>query len=95
MIIYKYPLDWHRVDGKGHVILDLPHGFRILKVDFQHSYITLWILVNDENPTERVGFKVVATGQEFKPDGYEYVGTCVNDFYVWHVWMNVSPLSKE
>lgn len=81
--IYKYnlPLDVT-------FAIDMPAGARILDVQPQGSFISLWAIV-DIDQTEIVtrSFQLVGTGHPIPMEhASEHIGTCQLGDYVWHVF---------
>lgn len=95
-VIHKYPLKLNRFNDLQNI--QMPENSRILKVDDQDGILTLWALVDTDNPDTRVMFEVVATGQQLSDLGRlkvrHHLNTVVmSDGIVWHVFqiLKVSP----
>jgi hypothetical protein len=81
--VYKYPLP-------GDMDIGMPKGARVLCVQLQNGAPMLWALVdpNAEFVTRR--FRLMVTGGTFDADGLSYVGTYQIDWFVGHVFEQVS-----
>lgn len=80
--IYKYELDFN------HPHIDIHSGFEILSIKMKNDIFTMWILVDTDNPIERIMFDIYGTGHKLPDDHGEYVGTFHETKYnlVWHVF---------
>lgn len=79
MKIFKYKIE----DGG----LSLPLGAKILSCQPQDHCLHLWALVNPEETTmEHYDVKIIGTGHEFEPHGWDYLTTVQDSIFVWHVW---------
>lgn len=83
-VIYKYPL---AITAEQTLLL--PIGAKVLSVQMQGSVPTVWTLQDASNTatTTEVLVAMVATGQEFDIDNWNYVDTLQDGSYVWHVFM--------
>lgn len=79
--IFKYPLN----EGSRNRVV-LPSGFVPLHVAAQNNKICVWCMVCASNPDAIGIFHVVGTGWEFSPEYKTYLGTVLNNGFVWHVW---------
>lgn len=67
-------------------IIAMPDGAVILSAQNQNDIITIWAMVNPENPKRPRVFDVVGTGGVV-PDGIrQFIGTVQISGYVWHVF---------
>lgn len=70
-------------------VLELPRGAEVLTVQMQHDRLTLWVLVDPEQPKESRTFTVHGTGHPTIPEHYtkdHWCGTVVDGMFVWHVF---------
>lgn len=86
MRIFKYTL---QVTGRQTV--NLPVGARILSVQFQHGYLTMWAAVNpDEKVTSARGIRIFGTGHEIDISedriSTTYITTVQQGPLVWHIF---------
>lgn len=88
MKIYKYDLAVRDVQTVA-----MPRGAQLLHVavqDREADYdrrIQLWAAVDTSEEVEQRTFFVVGTGHDCPgPDRAEYVGTVLDDTFVWHVF---------
>lgn len=77
--IYKYPLGDFQTD------VELPVQGTILTAQMQDGRVTLWAAVDISRGVEKRRIRVLPTGADL-PDGYEYIATVQDGFYVWHVF---------
>lgn len=71
----------------------LTHRYsQILDVQVQNGRPHIWLVVDEDEPTETVVISIFGTGQEIPKDFYinngsnNYAGTFQLDDYVWHVF---------
>lgn len=82
MKIYKQPIEetawtnWHGVNG-----------LRITHVGLQNGQPYFWYLLEDadEKLNKPLVYRVFGTGWTIPDDGYEFIGTWIDDPYVWHL----------
>lgn len=90
-IIYKYKLDC-KIGESIH--LQLPHGAKILKADFQNDDIYLWAYIPcyEDKITEPRTFIVYFTGQpiDLPTSQLEYINTIQKNSFVFHVFENIT-----
>jgi hypothetical protein len=98
LTIHKYPLMIHDV-----VVVNMPMGSLITKVECQAGQAMIWALVNTDAPLAYRTFQVFGTGNEIAPlknqegwdsmfatDGLlEFVATFQDPPMVWHVFERV------
>jgi hypothetical protein len=93
--IFEYILFEPLLLGAHVVELDLPIGAWVLKIDEQHSKITLWALVDPTAEQETRRFLVQGTGHEITAvDSIEdllYMDTVKCGPYVWHIF-EIAPV---
>jgi hypothetical protein len=79
---------------EGLVLISMPIGAQILRVDTQNNIPVLWARINSEQPYVQKHFRVAGTGQNLdhgvRPD--EYVGTFFLDDLVFHLFRAEAPL---
>lgn len=81
MVIYKYELTGFQTR------LDLPKGAKFLKAAASTSHRWyVWFLVEPESPMVTRFFKVFATGEKIKNEGYKYLTTFFEAEFVWHLF---------
>jgi hypothetical protein len=85
MKIYKYEIK---------KLIDIPKGFKVLRIEEQEYQGIikpyLWALVDTSNEPVTVETKVVATGQEFNADGFDYIGTILEQCgLVYHYYIKM------
>ena len=91
-VIYKYPL---KIDGEVTIIYD--SIIKILKIDTQDNWPTLWAIV-DTNKEKTVPTKIYnyGTGWNLLKDYGHYIGTAIDGFgYVWHYFINKENFLNE
>lgn len=81
LVIYKWQLTVSR-----HQEVVMQRGARILTVQNQGGMLCLWAIVNPEAPTESRYFSVFGTGHPHESFPQNYIGTCQQGQYVWHVF---------
>lgn len=82
--IYKYILP---VIDEQTILL--PVGYRILSVQNQNDYLSLWAIVGMGVEREEVYFRIFGTGQPINTEdleGLTYLGTVQIKGMVWHVF---------
>ena len=81
-VIYKYNID------SMSVIISLPTGFEILKVDIQGDQPVLWALVNPDPDCkkEMVSIKLFFTGISMSDHPGKYISTFTKDGLVFHAF---------
>jgi len=83
--VWKYDL---LVRGETE-IYDIPMGSRVIKVECrQPQLLSFWAEVDTEKNKEKREFVIVGTGHPI-PENYEYVGTALDGWYVWHLYEKV------
>lgn len=66
-------------------VLMLPDKAQIIRFAMQNDIPHVWALVESQNTFIRRCFTIVGTGWSI-PDGWQYIGTCVDDGgFVWHL----------
>ncbi len=83
MTIWKYPFTVNDT-----VVLEMPHGAKVLKVECQNNQPCLWALVLPDAPKEERHFRIVGTGHPFDAEGYRHIDTFQHHDgrLVWHVF---------
>lgn len=82
--IWKFPLGVSTV-------LDLPLGSVPRYVAMQDDTLTLWVDLDPRiEQTELRDFLVLGTGHKIPP-GAQYIATCQDGSFVWHVYEDVNP----
>lgn len=77
---------WNFQLGSGSTqTVEMPVGARIVAVGMKRSKVTIWAEVDSEAETEERRFRVYGTGHSIE-DGWEYVGTCFDGPFAWHVY---------
>lgn len=83
--VLKYPFPL-----ADRVTLEMPCGAEILTVAIQNGLFCLWARVDVGDPEAMVeisrDFRVFGTGQVWREEVYEYVGTVFDGGFVWHVF---------
>lgn len=94
--IYKYPLVLTDIQT-----IELPHGFKILKVHYQGTKLCLWAKVNTICRLVTVNIHIYGTGDEIE-DGLSlmHISTLQSGSHVWHVfeenvWMDSTPITSK
>ena len=79
--IYKYPLMY----GPQHIALNA--GAEIIHVAEQYGIMNMWVLLDQNKPSEQRLFSIVGTGQ-FVEDSAKYIGTFqqAGGDLVWHLF---------
>lgn len=89
--IHKY-----EIPASGRFTLELPNDHEILCVQVQRSRPCLWVLIDTEEETSEVPFRVYQTGKEV--ENYvtkeEYIGTFVISAgtFVGHLFKDTSDI---
>lgn len=73
--IFKYNLN--KIDGRGHMILDVPMPAEILSVSEQYNEAVIYAMGDEGSPTIPVDILIVETDQSIKDDmdTYKFIGT--------------------
>lgn len=83
MTIWKFPL---RIASEQSV--RMPRGARALTAQMQDNELYLWAVVDPDEPLESVEVLVCGTGHQLPDlDGWRYLATAQETFYVWHVFV--------
>lgn len=85
--VFKYQFSGLEIET-----FQIPRAARIVYVDVQHGYTTMWALVDTENEMSIRRFQIVGTGHEIPFQG-SYIGSVQMPPFVWHVFE--IPLVKE
>lgn len=82
--IWKYLLSSERC-----TTIWIPKGFEILSLQTQRDEPTIWALVDPEESQIRIDIMWVMTGEDFKLEHGEYLGTILfqEGFFVVHYFM--------
>lgn len=72
-------------------VLNMPVNAKIIHVDDQHGVLCLWAEVDRDEElvpflTMPRQFYVVGTGHTFDRTGKRYLGSVIQDSFVWHVY---------
>jgi len=70
----------------GYQGIELPKGYKILKVDVQDNNPCIWAQVDEYAPREYVEFYMYATGQEINRSDVKYHDTVFLGTTVWHIF---------
>lgn len=85
-IIYKYPV---RV-GKNRIEIDSVYAITFLNFGLDaNGELCVWYLLDKDNGIHHViNLEIVGTGQALEKEIYarNYLGTTVQDIYVWHLF---------
>lgn len=79
--IWKFPV----VISDGFAIR-MPVGAEILSFDILAGQPNIWVLVDPDASVEPRFFRVVGTGHSLHADGLDYIGTVLDDVFVWHLF---------
>jgi hypothetical protein len=90
--IWKYVFPYRIFDRFE--LIDIPEKGEILHVGIQNENICLWIKVNTENKKEERAFILRGTDKELKVEE-EYIGTVMDNSYVFHIFEQVDASLKE
>lgn len=83
--IFKYP-----INVKHTFSIDLPKGYEILTLKYKDEEENLWILIDDEQPKEKVNFYIYGTGRVIENiDSKKYIDTFISGFFVWHLFKEI------
>lgn len=81
--IYKYPI---RITDEQTILL--PKGAQPLSIGYQSGDIMLWCLIDPDAEKAAREIRVVGTGHDFEPTGWQYLGSAWwTPPFVWHVWL--------
>ncbi len=83
--IWKY-----QTPSTGTIVLDMPTGAKLLSVQAQNGFITLWALVQPHRPKEQRRLLVTGTGWPMERDPGTFVGTVQMGLFDWHVFEKIS-----
>ena len=68
----------------------IPKDGEIIHVGCQEpEKVSFWTIVTLPNDLERRHFRIFGTGYSI-PEGYEYIGTTLDDLFVWHLFEKVA-----
>ena len=85
--IWKFPLCKSPANIIG---IYMPQESKILTVNIQYDYFTIWAEVETSLLTVTRKFIIYATGEPFLSEDYvkdaKYIGTIFQDSLVWHVY---------
>lgn len=84
--IYKYPL---ALKDKQRVVMH--EGATVFHVDVQNEQLTIWAMVDTNQPMEDRHFYIVGTGHPMPNGPVKHVGTALmqHDRFVWHVFEGI------
>ena len=82
--IYRYKVERDCIRVKGHVT-------KLLCVDKQYGETYIWVKCDDEKPELEVDIIRVGTGEDFDDSKMHYLGTVVEEPYVWHYFWKTAP----
>ena len=68
--------------------IQMPLGAEVLSAHMQDDSICIWVKVDKGAVSLPRTFYVTGTGQ-WIPMNTRYIGTCVGEIFVWHVWEKV------
>lgn len=63
-----------------------PRGSRPISVGMQHDQCCVWFECDPDRPKEKLTIFCVGTGFGIVPDDGRFIGTIVDDPYVWHFY---------
>lgn len=68
--------------------LDLPQGFKILKLAYQYGQPCLWVLHDLEAPKVKIRIYVIGTGQSIPTyiNDLTFIETVGDGEFIWHVF---------
>ena len=70
--------------------INLPKGYKILALKHKDEEENLWILIDDDQPKEKVKFYMHGTGRVIENiDKKEYIDTFISGFFVWHLFKEI------
>lgn len=79
--IWKYDL---KILNKQ--VIDMPKRAEILTVQNQYGSPRLWVKLEPSNELESRTIIIHGTGQPIYKSNESYIGTCLDDNFVWHVF---------
>ena len=90
--VWKFPISCNSVkNAQYQIFLQMPRGAEPLCVMHQPmSGVCIWAEVDPEQPIERRRFWCIGTGHGAVPENAKYLGSVVENDYVWHLY---EPLS--
>lgn len=80
-VIWKYHLDL--VDSQE---IEMPKHSKIISVQTQYSKMTIWVICDPEEVTEKRIFDIQGTGNPVRKIRGKHIGTCIITNYVWHIF---------
>lgn len=81
LTVFKYPLSLK----DGPQLLHLPVNAKLLRVACQNEKPNIWALVDPYGNKEVREFVVIGTGYPV-PENAQYIGSCDDRIFVWHVF---------
>lgn len=90
--IYKYPLE-----PKSFQKIDIPEGYKILKVKEVNRQVFLWALVDTEAKKVKLPISIFVTGEEIPPEMLIiHIETIVfSSGLVYHIFINAAILKRD
>ena len=82
-VMYKYPVPFSTA-------VPIPQQTQGSFVGMQDGVVTLWMPVSPYAEKTHLAF-VVSTGIRFGEEGTEYLGSCQDGEFVWHVCAEAKP----
>lgn len=79
-IIYKYPL------VLGHNTFSMRHGAKVVFVGLQLGQPMMWVECDPSRTFEERYFRVFGTGWDIDELTMAYVGTWIDNQFVWHLY---------
>jgi hypothetical protein len=79
--VYKYPIPI----TSEKFSLQLPFGFKVLRIGFQNEKLFMWVEVNKDNHPVETRFLIFGTGQDI-PSGANYLSTYEIGPLVFHIY---------
>lgn len=81
-VIHKYPLEL-----TDEFLIEAPALAQWRCVASQNGRLTVWAEVDPERPTIGYMFHIYGTGHPMRSTGQHYIGTVVDEYFVWHVYV--------
>ena len=81
LTIFKY-----QIVRNAKINLALSVGAKVLKFDAQGEGLWIWVVVDTDSPTEARRFHLAGTGHPLPEEQLEYVGSCFDGPFVWHLF---------
>jgi hypothetical protein len=94
-VIWKQRLPNPLHEGYAPVLISMPIGAVPLSVADQHGELTMWVMLDPQEPFGTRQFEVIGTGMQMCELNRKFIGTVLLRAYVWHVFEVLGQQSEE